>query len=379
MAIFGIGGGPASATDENDVLIGSEDDDTIRARRGDDVVAGGDGDDRLVGDDGNDELFGGSGRDLLEGRDGNDELDGGSDDDRLLGGNGDDELEGGRGDDRQSGEAGQDTFIVAVGDGSDRLDGGPDTDTLHIEGSDQADSLSLQFDQSEEPAAGLLTADDLRLAITNMERLEFNGGDGDDELNISPGGADEAGLQPLDPDASGLATFVLNGGEGDDMIAFGDVAAPTIISGGEGNDVLVGAGSNVFPGSGRFGDQIFGGDDNDALSGHQGNDLLDGGNGDDSLNGGGGFDRFVVSPGRDVIEDFESGRDEIVMFGSLPTAISGIDGEDDLDTNSDDVIDAYDSPVSVVGDDLVIDPGGGDTLTIQDQTSLPLSDFVFIF
>ncbi|MGQ9372163.1 calcium-binding protein, partial [Azospirillum sp. A39] len=57
---------------------------------------------------------------------------------------------------------------------------------------------------------------------------------------------------------------------------------------------------------------------NDALYGGMGDDALDGNQGADTLWGGAGADRFVIrhpAEGGDVIADFETGLDHIVIVG----------------------------------------------------------------
>jgi hypothetical protein len=86
----------------DNLIVGSEGDDVLRA--GTQIFA-------LSGRDGDDVLFGNGANNFLDGGDG---------DDRLYGGDGDDVLNGGPGNDRLFGGAGADTFMVtALGDGRD--------------------------------------------------------------------------------------------------------------------------------------------------------------------------------------------------------------------------------------------------------------------
>jgi Ca2+-binding RTX toxin-like protein len=93
--------GPAllDGTDGDDVILGSDGDDTIDAGDGldyvcggpgDDDIFGGDGGDVLRGDTGDDDVSGGTGSDTLFGDGGNDTIAGGFDYDIQLGGDGDD-------------------------------------------------------------------------------------------------------------------------------------------------------------------------------------------------------------------------------------------------------------------------------------------------
>jgi Ca2+-binding RTX toxin-like protein len=94
-------------TSADDRIDGTEDGDTIRARRGNDDVAGGGDDDVIYGGRGNDRLFGDAGYDRLFGGRGDDQLLAGPDGGEAWGGEGDDYLavngglaHGGEGSDR---------------------------------------------------------------------------------------------------------------------------------------------------------------------------------------------------------------------------------------------------------------------------------------
>lgn len=79
------------------------------------------------------------------------------------------------------------------------------------------------------------------------------------------------------------------------------------LSGEEGNDLLVG-------GAGR--DELSGDEGDDVLRGGRGDDDLSGDEGNDRLFGGAGRDRFDFSDdrfGRDVVGDFQAGRDALVF------------------------------------------------------------------
>ncbi len=98
------------------------------------TILGGTGDDRLYGNAFNDILDGGDGNDLLYGYDGNDS---------LIGGIGNDQLFGDLGDDSLIGDAGNDQLFGGLG--NDSINGGAGLDLLWFDGSDNADSLRLQF------------------------------------------------------------------------------------------------------------------------------------------------------------------------------------------------------------------------------------------
>ncbi|MAW08414.1 MAG: hypothetical protein CME61_09090, partial [Halobacteriovoraceae bacterium] len=99
--------------------IGSNFDDTIKARTTGSLIRGRGGNDDLVGRAGNDQLYGGAGADSLEGNGGADLLVGGAGNDNLLGGAGRDVLRGGVGNDVLDGGAGDD--YLNGGDGNDLI------------------------------------------------------------------------------------------------------------------------------------------------------------------------------------------------------------------------------------------------------------------
>ena len=114
--------------------------------------------------------------------------------------------------------------------------------------------------------------------------------------------------------------------------------------GGQGEDVLQG---------GAGSDTLFGDAGSDVLLGGAGNDLLSGGAGDDVLVGGAGNDVFLFNGGggNDVVLDFTPGEDILQIS-------SGINGQDIQ--SADDLA----SRVTQVGDNVVVDLGHGDSVTL---------------
>jgi Ca2+-binding RTX toxin-like protein len=82
---------------------------------------GGSSNDILTGTEGNDSIDGGNGSDILFGYAGNDTLIGGNGTDFLLGSAGDDLLDGGNGSDTLRGGLGEDIFVFAAGEGIDTI------------------------------------------------------------------------------------------------------------------------------------------------------------------------------------------------------------------------------------------------------------------
>jgi Ca2+-binding RTX toxin-like protein len=228
----------------------------VWAGAGNDALTGGPGGDRLDGGAGNDQLFGLAGADALFGGDGDDSLDGGAGNDLLDGGSGADMLVGGAGDDFLDG-----------GPGVNVLTGGAGKDTWAMQGSDGADTLTV--DGTLKTATGTIvgltpqqdTFTDLSAAL---DLVSVGGGDGDDTLTVL-----------------GKASAALYGGEGNDTL-----------TGGSGKDYL-----NGGPGD----DQLFGMAGDDWLFGGSGNDTLDGGLGNDTIIGSGGTDIVRPGPGRNTL------------------------------------------------------------------------------
>ena len=113
---------------KDDVIFGSEIDNTLIGGGGKDTLYGLDGADTLEGGDDNDFLYGGTGNDTLNGGAGTDYLQGDTGDDSLHGGADEDTLMGGEGNDQLFGDSGKD--VLVAGEGADVLVGGADSDTL---------------------------------------------------------------------------------------------------------------------------------------------------------------------------------------------------------------------------------------------------------
>ena len=290
----------------------------------DDRLLGNDSDNRLMGGAGDDELRGLLGADMLEGEDGADMLFGGEDDDDLMGGVGDDTLQGDQGADMIDGGAGDDRIIWNNGDGSDTIDGGADQDTVEVNGADGAADNFLLDANGAAANFQRLNLTPFQLDISGTERIEINGLDGDDVLDV-----DSLAGTPLQD-------VVFNGGDGDDMLAGEDGDAPVTASGGLGDDQLVGgggmddlsgdAGDDTLAG-GDDADMLAGGDDSDRLSGDAGDDALNGDAGDDFLAGGAGDDMLDGGAGIDFA-DYSGAAAGVVVDMDAGTAQDGDGGTD---------------------------------------------------
>ena len=350
--------------DDGDVLLGQNGDDYIAAGQGEDHIEGGAGFDVLYGNGGadiilggadNDYIFGGAGRDTLEGGDGDDWMEGGDDGDVMIGGAGEDSISGGAGDDYVN--AGEGNNYVSGDDGADVLVGGSGAD--HLLG-----------------GAG----NDVLQGGGGINRLE--GGEGGD---IIYGGAD------ADTVLGGFGDDYLVAGAGDDYV-HGE-AGVDVLHGQDGNDIMLGGDDNDYIYGGSGDDRLDGGEGDDLLDGGEGADVLEGGAGQDALLGGGGHDTLVggagvdylagglgndmltggegddlfvvrVGEGSDLITDFVAGAasgDRIHLAGTSWTSLA------DVTANS-----------VQIGADVVINIGGGETLTLSGVNLASLTDGDFI-
>lgn len=189
-----------TATDDDDIMIGDDTDDTL---------FGGTGEDEIGGDDGDDLLFGGGGDDHVYGQEGSDALYGDAGNDELHGEDGDDTAQGGAGDDALFGHMGDDTLHGDTGD--DALTGGQGNDALY--GGDGNDSIMGGY------------GDDILVGGFGQDSLF--GGRGDDQLSGVAAGRPDLDVDEMD---------FLNGGAGDDTIMMGD---GDIVNGGSGADTFM--------------------------------------------------------------------------------------------------------------------------------------------
>jgi Ca2+-binding RTX toxin-like protein len=162
------------------------------------------------------------------------------------------------------------------------------------------------------------------------------GGTGNDTISGT------AGADVLDANASGIS-----------------VADNDTLEGRGGNDLLVGRGGA---------DTLKGGEGTDVLLGGAGNDILDGEQGDDQVIGGDGDDTYIYRPG--------SAADTFNGF------VAGLNTVDHVDISAFTGITSFAQVLSLatqVGEDTVIDFGGGDVLTLANvlMGSLAEEDFGF--
>ncbi len=265
--------------------LGGDDTLTVRDLTGTDVQQvifnGGDGDDYLDGEETSTQI-------ISEGGVGNDTLISGTADDTLDGGVGDDAIEGEQGNDTMIGGEGNDTLEWDDGDGSDLMSGGTGIDTIEVEGS--------------------LTEGDDFVLEQDGEKAIF------DRVNL--------GLFTLTVDTSEI--FEVEGEGGNDIFTVGDLSNTDVekvtFEGGEGNDFLDASLTNVE----IIAD---GGDGDDTLIGGNADDTLIGGNDNNTYTGGEGADVFVVGfDGIDIINDFNRGEGDIIQISMMEFGASSLDG-----------------------------------------------------
>ena len=136
------------------------------------------------------------------------------------------------------------------------------------------------------------------------------------------------------------------------MVIYKDTVIEKFIGGSGADDVTGNDAANTLIGNGG----------DDTLAGGAGDDVLDGGAGDDTLTGGAGADVFryrLAGFGADTITDFTRGTDVI-------------------DLRNTGLVFA-DLSISASSQDLVIDAGSGNTITLSGQAGVTLAatDFVF--
>jgi len=210
----------------------------------------------------------------VEGTNLNDSLFGSNGADEIHGRFGNDFLSGGGGNDWLFGEEGNDSLVG--GAGNDRLDGGSGNDTLT--GGTGADVLI--------------------------------GGEGFDTANYA------SSFQSVYVNIA-TNTGVYGDAQGDTFSGIDKVIGSSF------SDALFADDSGMVLDGGAGNDFLVGGAGLDVLTGGSGNDTLQGGLGLDVLTGGAGADYFNFSrhDGPDLITDFESGVDKIVLdytFSALP-------------------------------------------------------------
>jgi trimeric autotransporter adhesin len=267
--------------------------------------------------------------DILTGGVGNDNIDGGAGNDLINGGEGNNVLKGGTGKDTLIGGSGNDYFNFRndssdVSTDGDVFIGGGGNDTVFLRSG--ADGSKIVY--TDINAGGTISGGG---SIQGIPNIIFNGGSGDDFVNVS--GSSNANL-----------------------------------TGGDGNDYLIGGAGN---------DKLYGGAGNDRLEGGGGTNTLVGGTGDDNYGVTSATDIVVENPdegtdtvwtnqsytlvdnvenmvvvGNNLTNSGNSANNYIAIYGAGNT-ISALDGNDTL--------------IGGVGIDTLIGGIGDDIYTVQNS------------
>ena len=316
------------------VIIGSNQDETLEGGAGGDSILGQGGDDLIIG--GRDSL---ASRDInntipfedledqTESDDGNDVLYGGNGNDAIFGGQGDDALYGGRGDDTLYGQDGVDIF--RGGRGVDTVDFGHES------------PFQLIVNLATNYASGGTASGDTFYSIENLigsdDRIDrfigtradnhfwgrgggdfFNGGGGNDILDGGRDGDILYGDAGDDTLIGGSEQDYLDGGSGIDTADYSGSSAGVRIDlaegaayGGDGDGPvqIVGRGAAIRHDIIVDIENAVGSSHDDHLIGDSGVNVLIGGDGDDTLTGGRKTDRLDGGAGSDTADysDFSTG------------------------------------------------------------------------
>jgi Ca2+-binding RTX toxin-like protein len=426
-----------------DLVLGMGGNDKILGGGGNDHLWGGDGNDILAGGSGSDRLIGGNGADVLNGYDdalvststSADTMDGQSGGDWYFMSITDTARDTGidKADDRfyysnyfnfSDSDGIYTSYYRGWSAATIPNDPLPISGGNRVSSATQATNGETAITTQDAIRAGLLHGeftDTGTFAIETLTELgggeisAFNWADGDLHLDVGREALSTVGTSGNDELEGTRGADILIGGAGNDEIEgkSGDdelsgEEGNDELEGGKGNDKLYGDRGDDKLDGGDGNDSLWGGNGNDRLEGGKGNDMLSGNQGDDILRGGEGMDRLLGGVGGDIMTGGE-GRDTFVFhFGDgadIITDFSGARGRGegghggrhgggghDDDYRSGDLIEissdlsGFDvfadilAHASQVGDNAVIDFGGGDTLTLQHTrvTSLHADSFAFI-
>lgn len=277
--------------------------------------------------------------------------------------------------------------------GQDQPDDGPDD--INDPAADQADDRPEIFgDDGRDKIRG---SDDGERIFGGGGRDDIRADDGDDLVDGGGGNdrirGDDGADQLIGGDGNDRlrgddGDDVLDGGEGNDRLRGG--RGEDSLSGGDGNDRVKGNGGDDIALGGDGDDRVIGGGGDDTVSGGEGNDRVKGGGGDDVVDGGGGNDRVIGGNGADTL-DGGSGSDRYNGGLGADTLIFEVDGVSDKINDFEDGLDMIDVSAFGVTDidaiigsgqqlglDLVLDFGGGDTITIEDTqlSQIGADDFI---
>jgi Ca2+-binding RTX toxin-like protein len=276
----------------------------------------------------------------VDGGAGDDVITGSQGDDTLLGGDGSDLITGARGTDVALMGTGNDTFVWNPGDGNDTVEGQGDFDTMVFNGANIAETVDISANGSRvrfsRDIAGIV------MDLNGLEQINFHALAGADKVTVNDlTGTD---ITTINLDLASPAGDVAGDGDADSVIINGTNGADNILVAGHDHVVRIGglkaqvnitgvdpaddelsinalAGADSIDASGLLAGVIdlilSGGDDADTLLGSQGDDLIFGGRSNDAAFMGAGDDTFVWNPGdgSDAIEG-QDGSDTMLFNGA---------------------------------------------------------------
>ena len=257
----------------------------------------------LTGTEIDDSLSGGVGNDVLWGNDGNDTLAGQSGNDLVYGGNG------------------NDLFIGGDGAGNDTYEGGTGVDTVKYTSALAGIKVDLGLGTAASIASGDAAGigNDVLIAIDNVIAGLYDDiliGDG--TSNQLEGGAGNDTLKG----AAGNDT--LDGGLGSDTADYSDKTESVVVTLYAAIDAIVTVGG-VAEDTLRNIENLIGGSGNDILTGDSADNVLTGGAGNDSLDGGTGNDTAVFS---ENFADYTITYDSATSIYTITDKNEGRDGTD---------------------------------------------------
>ncbi|WP_438754529.1 beta strand repeat-containing protein [Pararhizobium sp. O133] len=354
-----------------------------------DIVVGGSGDETIFGNEGDDNLKGGKGNDYIDGGVGSDDIDGGDGNDILtdvqsipwgfVGLIGHDTLRGGNGDDE---------LRFQSPDTGDIADGGAGIDLLRI---DYSAIINNNIVFALGPTTNVKVDEALTVAISNIERVIFRAGGGNDFLTggalddalVGAGGNDTLrGMGGNDSLDGGTGIQDIDGGTGIDTASF-DISSATnavtltngasvslgsfgkirnveiydaVVLGSGGNKVTLTQAEGVTLTTGAGGDTITTVGSAEIKSGG-GSDLIHTGSQADEVNPGDGDDTVYLGAGNDELSyyDWDSGVNNRLSTGA--DTVFGEGGDDEIYTAA-----GADKIDGGTGDDTIYSGAGSDTV-----------------
>lgn len=246
--------------------------------------------------------------------------------------------------------------ILNGGAGADTMAGGMGNDTYYVDnvGDVVIEKLGEGSDTVQSSITYTLASNVENLSLTGTAHINGTGNDLDNALYGNAGNNILTGLGGNDILNGGVGADTMVGGAGNDTYYVDSVGDVVVEKPGEGIDTVQSSvaftlGDNVenLTLTGTANINATGNALSNTIHGNAGNNVIIGGAGDDMLWGGGGTDQFVFAPGsgRDIIADFSSkDSDTIVLtaFHAQKTAL-----------------------LYQQGDNVIIDLGHGDTITVQ--------------